>query len=243
MFIVLEGIDGAGKTTQMAFLKEHLTQRRLQATVLHEPGGTALGEALRLLLKHGREVALGPETELLLFLASRAQLVQEAIRPALRAGHVVLCDRFSASTLAYQGYGRRLDMAGVRQICRFATDGLTPDLTVLLNVPVRVGLERKRKARDSGESSLQLTMFDRFEDEEMAFHDRVRQGYLRLAAEALESPEQGLWRVIDGTPAPEVVFQQVWAAVESGLAQPSPQRALTLSQEGEGTEPTAEGTE
>ncbi len=221
MFIALEGIDGAGKTTQA-----HLLIQRLEATynlstlVLHEPGGTPLGEEIGVLLKHNTEAPITPEAELLLFLASRAQLVREVVHPALRDGTIVLCDRFSASTLAYQGYGRGLDIEKIRALLDFSTEGLAPDLTILLDVPVRVGLGRKKQ----DENPDQLSFFnpveydrfrrDRFHDEDRLFHERIRKGYLKLADAALKDSSQGNWVKIDGTRPIHEVSYLIWEKVE-----------------------------
>lgn len=214
LFIVLEGIDGAGKTTQAALLQERLTALPgASVVVLHEPGGTELGEEVARLVKHtGGD--LTPEAELLLFLASRAQLVREVLSPALERGDIVLCDRFGASTRAYQGYGRGLDLKDIEGPLVLAAGGLVPDLTILLNVPVDVGLKRKQNEAARREQALQFNMFDpraydRFHDEESAFHERVRQGFLKLAAE----DKAARWVVLDGTPSPEAVSEAVWAAV------------------------------
>ena len=219
LFIALEGIDGAGKTTQAEAFSERLAEARLAPPlILHEPGGTPLGEEIGALLKHNAEVPFTPEAELLLFLASRAQLVRDVIRPALAEGLFVLCDRFSASTLAYQGYGRGLDIEQIRALLEFSTDGLAPDLTILLDVPIQVGLPRKKGGASEGGHSAQLNLFeraayDRFHDEQAAFHERVRQGYLRLAAAAAEDPAQGTWIVLDGTQPIEQVAAEIWARV------------------------------
>jgi dTMP kinase len=161
---------------------------------------------------------LTAEAELLLFLASRSQLVDRIIRPALESGETVICDRFGGSTLAYQGYGRGLDVGEVGRLVDFSTRGLVPDLTLPLSVPVSMGLNRKKSEADHSRHLLQPTMFDttrydRFHDEETAFHERVRQGYLKLAGKG-----EGNWVVIDGTPGPEQVFSKVWQTVESLLA-------------------------
>ena len=220
-FIALEGIDGAGKTTQVNLLAQRLRDTcPLPVLVLHEPGGTALGEAIGQILKHDSQVALTAEAELLLFLACRAQLVREVIRHALESGHIVLCDRFLASTLAYQGYGRGLDLEHIRSMQAFATNGLVPDLTILLDVPIKVGLTRKQDEAVSGTDKVQLSLFDRsvydrFHDETAAFHQRVREGYLKLAAIESENQISRTWAVIDGTPQPEPVFSKVWALVEA----------------------------
>lgn len=221
LFIALEGIDGAGKTTQAQRLIQRLAASyTLSTLVLHEPGGTLLGEEIGVLLKHNTEAPIAPEAELLLFLASRAQLVREVIRPALRDGTTVLCDRFSASTLAYQGYGRGLDLEKIRALLDFSTEGLAPDLTILLDVPVRVGLGRKKKDENPGQLSFfnreEYDRFrrDRFHDEDSPFHEKVRQGYLKLSDAAMKDSSQGNWAKIDGTLPVHEVSYLIWENVE-----------------------------
>jgi dTMP kinase len=169
-FIVLEGIEGSGKSTQAARLAEWLRARGTRCVLTREPGGTRLGEEIRALLLHGG--AVPPMAELLLMLAARATLLAEVVRPALAAGEVVVADRYSLSTLAYQGYGRGLDLAQVRAAIAVATGGLTPDVTVLLEVPRAVGEERRAASRP-GE--------DRIERAGPEFHDRVSEAYRLLA--------------------------------------------------------------
>ena len=219
MFLVLEGIDGAGKTTQAALLRARLAAvQPAPIIVLHEPGGTDLGEEVERLVK---SADLSPEAELLLFLASRAQLVREVIKPALARGDIVLCDRFVASTRAYQGYGRGLKPNDIEGPLAVATGELVPDLTILLDVSVDVGLKRKQKEAPRQVDPRQFSMFDptafdRFHDEETAFHERVRQGYLKLAAD-----EKGVrWEVIDGRPGPETVAEAIWDVVKPLVAPP-----------------------
>ena len=181
--------------------------------LLHEPGGTPLGEQLGQLLKHGLDTPLSPEAELLLFSAARAQLVREVITPALTEGRIVLCDRYLGSTLAYQGFGRGLDLTSIWEVSQLATQGLMPHVTLLLDVPVDVGLQRKSTER------LQLSLFgtqaqDRFEDEFTSFHQRIRQGYLTLAMSPDEAYAQGNWVRIDGAQPVEAVADAIWAAVQ-----------------------------
>ena len=219
LFIAVEGIDGAGKTTQVDLLARRLSNRcSLPVFVVHEPGGTALGEALRQLLIHDHNVPLTPHAELLLFAAARAQLVEERIKPFLDEEGIVLCDRFSGSTLAYQGYGRGLDLERIRELNTLATRDLFPDLTILLDVPPDVGLKRKRNQGSTLGSGIQLNLdwgaFDRFEDEAGAFHLRVREGYLKLASGNSTKYSPGSWVVLDGSPPLEQVSDAVWAAVE-----------------------------
>jgi dTMP kinase len=219
VFIVFEGIDGAGKTTQATLLQSRLAKLPgISSSMFHEPGGTPLGEEVERLVK---QAELTPEGELLLFLASRAELVRTVIDPALARGEVVICDRFAGSTLAYQGYGRGLNLNDIEMVLELATGGLVPDLTILLNVPVKVGLARKRRERrPARERALQFTMFgtpemlvgseDRFHAEEAAFHERVRQGYLRMAEE--EGPAR--WRLINGAGSRRAVSEAIWTVVK-----------------------------
>lgn len=198
-FIVLEGGDGAGKTTHAALLARRMRRRGRRVLVAREPGGTPLGRALRGWLKGGRPTT--PLAELLLFSAARAEIVHRVIIPALGAGVTVICDRFAASTVAYQGHGRGLDLDLIHTLNRRATQGLQPDLTVLLDVPAEAGLARKGPAGG-----------DRFESEVVEFHRRVRDGYLSLASSA-----QGNWAVLDGTMAKAEVASLVWKKVEPFL--------------------------
>jgi dTMP kinase len=179
LFITFEGGEGSGKSTQADLLAQRLEGAGQRVLRLREPGGTPLGEELRQLLLH-RQTAISPAAELLLFLAARAELVQSVLQPALAEEAIVICDRFSDSTFAYQGYGRGLDLAELRRVNAFATDRLVPDLTVLLDLPVAAG--RARKQRDE----------DAFQREDDAFHERVRQGYLELAR---QDPDR--WLVLD----------------------------------------------
>ena len=185
MFITLEGPEGSGKSSQMPALAEFLQTAGYEVVLTREPGGTVVGDQIRDVLMKMENVAIVPRTEILLFLAARAQHVEELIRPALAEGKVVLCDRYGDSTLAYQGYGHRTDLETLRLLLNFATGGLTPDLTLLLDVPVREGMARKRK------NDAEWNRLDAYAE---AFHERVRQGYLALAA---DDPER--WQVIDAS--------------------------------------------
>ena len=179
-FITFEGIEGSGKSTQISLLTEYLRSKQRTVTLTREPGGTAIGDQVRKILLDPGNNALDPSAELLLYAASRAQHLKEVIRPALASGAVVLCDRFSDATIAYQGYGRGLDLEMIHALDRLVTDGMRPDLTVLLDVEAAVGLARAR-----GRNNQQgLEAEARFENEALAFHERVRQGYLTLAREA-----------------------------------------------------------
>ncbi len=200
LFVSFEGGEGSGKTTQSELLALRLQAGGWPALRLREPGGTPLGEQVRQLLLH-REKEMTPEAELLLFRAARVELVRKVIAPTLEAGGVVICDRFSDSTLAYQGYGRGLDVDAVRYLDSWVTAGLTPDLTVLLDVPLSVGRGRQRDPADAIES------------EDDAFHERVRQGYLALAR---KEPER--WLVLNGQEDPEALANIVAGAVQAKAA-------------------------
>jgi dTMP kinase len=193
LFVTFEGIDRSGKTTQARLLVEALGS---DALGVREPGGTPAGERVRELLKEAA-VPLGPEAEALLFAAARAEIVREVIRPALADGRVVVSDRFLDSSLAYQGGARGLGVEEVERINRFATGGLEPDLTFLLEIDPAVAAAR------SGES-------DRFEDEGAALQEAVLETYSRLVAE-----DPGRWRRIDGTRAPEEIHAEVLGLVEA----------------------------
>lgn len=182
MFITLEGPEGCGKTSQSAPLAEFLYKQGYDVLATREPGGTPIGEQIREVLHSLENTAMQPRTEILLFQASRAQLVEEVIRPHLARGGVVLCDRYADSTLAYQGYGRQTDLAALRALVTFATGGLKPHLTLLLDLEVEEGLRRRSQ---DGE-------WNRLDALELAFHQRVRQGYHQLAQ---AEPER--WVVID----------------------------------------------
>ncbi len=196
MFIVFEGLDGSGKSTQVRSLFRRLRQDGHNVLLTREPGGTPLGETLRRWLKRGRHLAL--LSELSLFIAARAQLVEDVIRPALESGVSVIGDRYTASTVAYQGHGRGLDLELLDRLNRAATGGLTPDLTVLLDLPVQAGLARKRNP-DA----------DTFDAAPSAFHRKVRDGYLALAAQ-----DPGGWLVLDGTRPRRELSRQIWAKVQ-----------------------------
>lgn len=216
----LEGPDGAGKSRAAGRLVEHLRARGHDVTLTREPGGTRLGEQIREILLSSGPVERSPESDALLFNAARSQLVREVIAPALERGEVVVCDRFAGSTLAYQGYGAGVDLAALRAVEAFAVDGTRPDLVLLLDAPVSVGLARRGRGDPT-----QLT---RFEDEarhDEAFHQRVRQGY-RTLAEA--DPER--WRIIDANREPEAVDADVFRLVDEFLQRSEPRRALARMQ-------------
>lgn len=211
MFISFEGIEGSGKSTAQRLLAEHLQGLGYDPLLTREPGGCALGRSLRPILLDARTRGLSSRAELYLFLADRAQHVAEVIRPALEAGQAVLCDRYTDSTLAYQGYGRGLDPEHLRRINDMATGGLMPDLTLLLDLPVHCGLERAGlRNREEGT----VLSEGRFDAESLEFHERVRQGYRSLAA---EEPERVA--IIDAAQPPEDVVLQCLSAVEASLRQ------------------------
>ena len=199
VLIVFEGGEGAGKTTQARILYRHLARGDYPTVLTREPGGTRLGEAVRRWLKSRHDIV--PLTELLLFTAARAQHVEEIIAPALGAHKVVICDRFTASTVAYQGYGRGLDLELITRLNVAATGDLRPDVNVFLDVPVEQGLGRKK-----------VSSRDNFESESVEFHHRVREGYLSLAS---REPDQ--WIVVDGTLNKKPLAAQVWGKVQSLL--------------------------
>jgi dTMP kinase len=199
--IAFEGGEGAGKSTQAALLASSLG-----AELSREPGGSAFGERARGLLLDPAIGSMDPRTELMMMLAARAQHVTERLRPWLDEDHDVVVDRYSGSTLAYQGYGRGLPLSALCVACDLATGGLWPDLTILLDVPREEGDARRTGARD-----------DRIEAEDGEFHERVRQGYLELAA-----ADPSCWVVIDGTDSPEEVAARVLSAVRGRLAAHSP---------------------
>ena len=201
LFITLEGGEGCGKSTQAEALYRRLRGKNLPVMLIHEPGGTALGEEIgkRLKWKKGN---IAPQAELLLFAASRAQLVAEVIQPSLKEGKIVICDRFSHSTTAYQGYGRRLNPSAVKTINRLATQNVTPDLIILLDLPPQEGLARRGKR------------LDRFESEALSFHRRVREGYRQMAAE-----EPDRWLVIDAALPRREISQIIWKRVKELLIQ------------------------
>ncbi len=202
LFITFEGGEGSGKSVQAKELYRRLSQLAIPALLTHEPGGTPFGKKVGRWLKWAQDIDISPLAELMLFNASRAQLVAEVIQPSLKSGKVVISDRYADSTIAYQGYGRGLDLAMVRAINKAATQGLTPNLTVLLDILAEEGLVRKR-ARSQ----------DRFEQEALAFHHRVREGYLKMAAD-----EPGRWLVINASQPKRKIADIVWQRVSQLLS-------------------------
>jgi len=224
VFITLEGPDGAGKTTQAALLVDSLRAQGRLVLQVHEPGGTELGSHIRSLLVRRGGKPIDPQAEALLFSACRAQLVSEAIRPALARGAIVVADRFADSTLAYQGAGRGLSVEDLDDLIRIATGGLKPDVTLLLDLPVTVGLARRRQSGKAVPDvhHHQITFFEelelpedwnRFEDEGRGFQERVRAAYHDLAKR-----EPGRWRIVDATGSVEEVAEQILSAVGATIS-------------------------
>jgi len=209
MFITFEGIEGCGKTTQIALLAGKLSAAGADVVSTHEPGGTRAGTVIRKILLQSESGPLNPVTELLLFSASRSQLVSSVIMPALLEGKVVLCDRFYDSTRAYQGHGRGLDLEMIRQAIDIATGGLTPDRTILLDMPAEAGLDRAmtRLMKERTDEA-------RFEEEGLKFHRLVREGFLSIAA---QEPERV--RIVDASGSVEEVHLRVMAALQDILPQ------------------------
>lgn len=170
-FITFEGPEGCGKSTQSRMLASYLKGKGCRVVYLREPGATKISEKIRGLLLDKKNIAMSAECEMLLYMAARAQIVNEVIKPALKKGKIVICDRFLDSTIAYQGYGLGMDIKLIKNIGKFVTQGIMPGLTILLDAPLRQGL----KHRDAN--------FDRIEQRPLSYHARVRQGYLRLAAQ------------------------------------------------------------
>ena len=202
LFITFEGGEGCGKSTQSKALWERLSQSGVPVELTHEPGGTALGNEIKRLLKTEITTEISSQTELLLFGASRTQLMTEVIMPNLRKGNVVICDRFADSTTVYQGYGRGIDLSTIKAVNDLATQGIRPDLIILLDIPAEQGLRRKRNKE-----------IDRFESEDIGFHRRIRDGYLKLAAE-----EPGRWFMIDATMAKARISDIIWERVRQMLS-------------------------
>jgi len=206
MFITLEGMEGAGKTTQINALVTLLTGRGLDCLVTREPGGTAIGQKIRQMVMDSGTHGLLPAAELLLYVADRVQHLDQVVKPALAAGRTVVCDRFFDATVVYQGCGRGLDLALIRRLHRLLCGDLQPDFTLLLDLPAETGLARARQ-RSTGRSDC------RFENEELAFHRRVRQGYLDLARS-----EPARFCTIDAAGTPQQVAGALQAAVNGFLA-------------------------
>lgn len=203
MFVTFEGSEGSGKSTQIQLLAEYLRDRGYEVLTTREPGGTTIGEQVRACLHDVANERMTAAAEVLLYSASRAQLVEEVIRPALAANQIVLSDRYADSTLAYQGYGRQLDLRTLRIITEFATAGLRPSLSILLDVNVRSGLERRSVGGDE---------LNRMDLQAIAFYDRVREGYLRMV-----SAEPGRWRVVDANRPVKSIQDEIRRVVTAHL--------------------------
>jgi dTMP kinase len=202
MFITFEGPEGSGKTTQIPKVLQFLTEAGYSVFSTREPGGTLIGDQIRQVLLANKNTEMHPRTEILLFQASRAQLVEQEILPRIKNGEIVLCDRYADSTIAYQGYGHRVNLPQLRNIVNFATGGLKPDLTLLLDLDVSVGLARRRKDGD-------INRLDAFD---LAFHQRVRAGYRELAAS-----EPDRWVIIDAAQPAHQVQQALCDSILSQL--------------------------
>jgi dTMP kinase len=209
MFITLEGIEGSGKTTQMSRLVEFLEDKGIGCVTTRQPGGTLIGETIRSILLDPANRALEPLAELLLYMADRAQHIQEIIRPALEAGETVVCDRYFDATLVYQGFARGLSIEMIERLHRLLFDDLKPDMTLLLDLSPRVGLERAWKQLNNGQRSGDES---RFEAETVAFHEKVRSGYLELAR-----LEPDRFRIVDAGESPEQVSNTIRSIISSIL--------------------------
>jgi dTMP kinase len=209
LFITFEGGEGCGKSTQSRLLLKKLEQQNVPVVLTHEPGGTTLGNELRKTLKRKGDSSISPQAELFLLAASRAQLVTEVIRPALEEGKVVVCDRFTHSTMVYQGYGRGLDFTAIKMVNNMATRYLNPDLIIFLDISPEQGLARKQSLKD------------RFELEDLSFHRRVREGYLKMAA-----AEPDRWLVIDASLPKGKIAEIIWDRVSQLLPSSSSLRGV-----------------
>jgi len=202
VFITFEGPEGSGKSSQLPALASFIVSRGYDVVSTREPGGTRIGNQIREILMRMDNTELHPRTEILLFQAARAQLIEELILPSLAEGKVILCDRYGDSTLAYQGYGHGLDVDRLKMILEFATSGLKPDLTILLDVDVMVGLKRK-KAKEE---------WNRMDAFELSFHERVRKGYHELV-----SQEPARWKIVDASQSQEQVQEDIRQIVLEAL--------------------------
>ncbi len=203
MFITLEGPEGSGKTSKIAPLADFIRQRGYKVLATREPGGTAIGDKVRSILTDLANTNMAPRAEVLLFQSSRAQLVEQVIRPALQAGEIVICDRYADSTLAYQGYGQGGDLNQLRNLVEYATGGLKPDLTLLLDLEVEEGLRRKQS------NNVEWNRLDAYA---LAYHQRVRQGYLSMAQ---KEPER--WVLIDASQPSSAVQAELCRTVAERL--------------------------
>jgi len=203
MFITLEGPEGSGKSSQLPILAEWLREQGYDVYTTREPGGTMISDQIRTILHDLENIAMHPRTEILLYLASRSQHVEEVIRPLLEKNTIVLCDRYADSTLAYQGYGHGVDIPTLKKLLDFSTGGLYPDLTILLDLDVEIGLERRKLS--GGE-------WNRLDAYALAFHKRVREGYLILVA---NEPQR--WRIVDAAQSFDDVQKTLQEVIKAEL--------------------------
>jgi dTMP kinase len=208
LFITFEGVEGSGKTTQIKRLKRYLTQKGIPCKVTREPGGCPIGERVRKILLNPSHQEMSPMSELLLYEASRAQHVREVIKPLLKKRGVILCDRFSDASIAYQGYGRKVDLKWVERLNHLSSQGIKPDLTLLLDCPSDVGIKRALRRN----KVLKKEREERFEREKIQFHQRVRRGYLSIAKK-----EPARVKVIDTRGGEEKVFEKIRQIVDDFL--------------------------
>jgi len=204
-FITFEGIEGCGKTTQVSLLKDFLEDRSYRVVTTREPGGTRIGDTIRKILLDSSNTDIDTKTELLLYQASRAQLIKDVITPSLEQGCIVLCDRFTDATLAYQGYAQGISRDLIRGLNQFASEELTPDFTILIDCPVEIGLKR---ARDRNDTRSLSESEDRFEEKSIAFHQKVRWGYLQIAEQ-----HSNRYHVVDGRDSPSAIEQDIRSAL------------------------------
>jgi len=209
MFVTFEGVEGSGKTTQIRLMGDFLHAKGFSYIVTREPGGTEVGEEVRKILLSSQNSNMSPVAELFLYMAGRAQHIKEIIVPALANKKIVLCDRFCDATIAYQGSARGLDLGLIKELNRIATSGLNPDITILIDCPVDIGL---RRAIRRIYSDINQVKEDRFEREERSFHQKVREGYLKIAKD-----EDGRVMVIDGTKDRDTVHEEICKAVFSKI--------------------------
>lgn len=215
LFITFEGVEGSGKTTQIQRLKRYLTRKGISCKVTREPGGAPIGEKIRKILLDPDHQEMLPLSELFLYEASRAQHINEVIKPLLKKGTIILCDRFNDATLAYQGYGRKLDQILIKKLNRLSSQGIEPDLTFLLDCPSDLGLKRALQRNRISKNEKE----GRFEQEKIRFHNRVRKGYLEIAKK-----EPHRVKVIDTRAGEEKVFEKIREVVDELLVRSSPAR-------------------
>lgn len=209
IFITFEGIEGCGKTTQIGMLKEYLESKNYPVIMTREPGGTGLGESIRAILLNSSSEKIAPLAELFLYESCRAQIIEDIIKPALKNGKIVLCDRFADSTTAYQGYGKGLDLDAVKEINKLAAGTVIPDLTFIIDCDVDAGLKRAWARINSAKTK---NKEDRFEREDIEFHKSVRDGYLKIA-----SAEHERIKVINGDRDIEAIHKEICGIVEERL--------------------------